>query len=375
MEARRYGVFVQFDPKDRNGHERLREKLRKHIGCNEADLDRLLAKGSIALKRDTDFQMAVKIKDAFTMEGTYCTVVRQPAKDAPASVNSEPVGVQPAQGGVAVCPQCKRQQPASAECRYCGIIFAKIQPSNKGTRIPDASENQVPENSSISTEAGDESQTAGPIRNLFPKVQSLIQKIPAWQRSFHKWSRKPANAIIQLLILWIISLVLSIGQLLLGRMLWFVYRWSPTGTYYVSKYQERSAKIAATLEMDPLLLSFEITLSILIVCLLAAAIARATHMMRFFFTPLGFIGRLLFWCFPLAAVSAWLTAREYSHLPFMFSFLLAFFPVCILMNGCFRTVRVILPEIGTLTSAIGAGVPKWRQRASARLKKLLSMQQ
>lgn len=93
----------------------VREKLAALFRAQPAQIDALLKRAPVVIKRGLTEAQALQYQSALTSAGVDCALEAEtPPAASPAT---------------RVCPKCQTSQPqANAACARCGIIFAKYVP-------------------------------------------------------------------------------------------------------------------------------------------------------------------------------------------------------------------------------------------------------
>lgn len=97
--------------------EEVMVRLRRLIKNKQVNLDPIIDKGELVVKRDLDLERAKKYRDGFHRAGIMCELRRQDkALEA------------------MVCPNCNFRQPKAEACIRCGIVVQKYQDEKKSGR-------------------------------------------------------------------------------------------------------------------------------------------------------------------------------------------------------------------------------------------------
>jgi len=181
-------------------------------------------------------------------------------------------------------------------------------------------------------------------------LKALIRKIqhPIDVRKLTTWSKKVTDRMIRCGIVFAIALVLEIGLLALGKMLWSLYTATAMGKYYVARLPEQARMFQSVLEADPLTLGLDTTLAVFCVSLLVACAAQILHLIRYLYESQGIIGRLLLWFIPCTGLTAWLISQRHPYPELALAGTLTIVPTLCILSSCLYLARIILPELGDL---------------------------
>ena len=86
--------------------EKVRARLRRLIKNKNINLDPIIDRAELVVKRDLDIQTAKKYRDGFHWAGIICELRRQDSTLE-----------------AMVCPNCGFRQPKAEACIRCGIIL------------------------------------------------------------------------------------------------------------------------------------------------------------------------------------------------------------------------------------------------------------
>ena len=104
----------------------VRAKLRKLIKNKQANVDLIIDKAELVVKRDLDLETAKKYREGFYRAGVICELRRQDEESLEAMV----------------CPNCGFRQPKADTCIRCGIMVDKYAAERPLDRLSEQSANR-----------------------------------------------------------------------------------------------------------------------------------------------------------------------------------------------------------------------------------------
>lgn len=352
MEENRYTVVLQYDPQDAEIHKKVIACLARVDPNASGRFEKVGFTGRLILKRRTDPKTARRLKQLFGATGATCSVhkISENPIDGGAE-KQEPLGPavdadQAPPSPLMKCPKCGYEQPANSECRACGIIIAKA-----GRNRPSpAAEWQAAKPSPKPPRR----RTWYHFRKWSRPVLELIQKIehPIDVRRLTTWSKRVADRLIRCGLVFAIALILEIGLLSLGKMLWSLYAATAMGQYYIRRLPEQAQVFQRIAEADPLVLGLDATLVVFCASLLVACVAQILHLIRYLYESQGFIAKLILWFVPCAGLSAWLLSQRHPYPELALAGTLAAVPTLCMLSSCLYLARIILPEAGDLRTIV-----------------------
>lgn len=149
------------------------------------------------------------------------------------------------------------------------------------------------------------------------------------------------------------TVILYAGILYIMNILWMLYLETPVGKRFLALDIIDIGTIEALRAENYLLLSFEIILAVLTVCLIFGAVSQVFLLIRYFHEGRGFSYRLIVWGIPCVVLTSVSISRIYETGP-VASFLLGVVPTIVLFNSCLRYTTGLLPEISTVIGEISA---------------------
>jgi len=194
------------------------------------------------------------------------------------------------------------------------------------------------------------------------------------------------NAVFEWLrLLWSKSVTLALasgatvalytGVLYLVNIFWMLYLETPVGKRFVALHIVDISAIEQLRSENFLLLSLEVILTVLMVCLVFGAVSQVFALIRYFYEGRRLLYRLIVWGIPCAALTAVAISRTYEIGP-VASFLLGVVPTMLLFQSCLRFMPGLLPEISTIigeTAALSQKGLKRERRGEPRYEVSLSL--
>jgi hypothetical protein len=348
MENSRYAVVLHYNPQDAEIHRKVIDCLKRLDPNASKRFEKAEFTGRLILKRSTDSATALRLKQLLAATGADCDVRKVSAKPsagmaedrntlAPSAAADRASHPPPMQ-----CPKCGLKQPANPECRSCGIIIAKANVNQPSPAEKKPAAAPLPD--------------PGP-RRMLNRVQSwtrpilpLIKKIqhPIDVRKLTTWSKRVADRLIRCGVVFAIALLLEIGLLTLGKMLWAIYIATAMGQYYVEKLPEQAQMFQCIAEADPLALGLDATLVVFCVGLLVGCAAQILHLIRYLYESQGIIGKLILWFIPCTGLTAWIISQRHPYPELALAGTLAAVPTLCMLSSCLYLARIVLPELGDL---------------------------
>lgn len=127
MAAQRYRVVFAGEILDGLQLREVKRGLARLLKASEDQIERFFSGKRIAVKRDVDYETAMKYVKAFERVGAIC---RMEALETPSSLEQplmlEREAEKPKQHDVMVCPKCQFEQAPAEDCIRCGIIISKF---------------------------------------------------------------------------------------------------------------------------------------------------------------------------------------------------------------------------------------------------------
>jgi hypothetical protein len=129
MEGKLYKVIFEGEILEGRQVQEVKRALAKLYNAGEDKIERFFSGKRLAIKKDVDYETAMKYMKAFEQAGAVCRVeeIQAPAgleqplrleKDTAEPSDDE-------KDDLMVCPKCQFEQAPSEECIRCGIIISK----------------------------------------------------------------------------------------------------------------------------------------------------------------------------------------------------------------------------------------------------------
>ena len=347
MDNDLYTVTLQFDARNDGMRASVQNCLAQIKGVSPERLASLPGNGRLIVQRNADPKLAQRLKKALDATGAQCRLVRQSPQPAAEQVATLK-GRRPPLAGqteptTVTCPQCGFTQPALPECRACGIIFAKARPRGAIPTGP-VEANPLKEEPLLTQDLVSPWERLR--RQILPSVWAWLRGQTCGKDDLRRWSQKLGDALGRCALVFCLTLILETGLLFMSRLMWFVYTHTPVGEYYLTRMGEEAEAIQNLMQMEIWLLTWRTTLLALLVCLATGAIVRVAHLMRYFYEPLGMVGKIFLWCLPLIAGVGWLASQQEPWPPYAVACMLMAVPTACLLSTCFNLAEVLLPELG-----------------------------
>lgn len=158
-----------------------------------------------------------------------------------------------------------------------------------------------------------------------------------------------------------VTVVLYAGFLYLVNIFWMLYLETPIGKRFLSLHIVDMRAIEDLRAENFLMLSLEVILIVLTVCLVFGAVSQAFLLIRYFHEGRRFFYRLIVWGIPCVALTSVAIFRTYEIGP-VASFLLGVGPTMVLFQSCLRFTPGLLPEISTVIGGAADLVQKGLKR-------------
>jgi hypothetical protein len=343
MRKKRCTVVLSYDPQDLE----VRQKVVTCITRLDPDAAGLIkknaSKGRLILKRNTDPETARRLKQLFAATGATCDIQDLSAKPSAEGANDPKTVDSPS---LVQCPKCGCEQPEVMECQACGVILSKAKPHNPflvaENPDPPPSHRPAPQRIQIRLR-----QWAQPMLSLVKKIEHPIDV-----RKLTTWSKRVADRLIRCGLVFSIALMLEIGLLALGKMLWSIYVATPIGQYYVTRLPEQAQVFQRILEADPLALGLDVTLVVFCAGLLVGCVAQILHLIRYLYDSQGILGKLILWFIPCTGLTAWAISGRYPYPDPVLAGTMTIIPTLCMLSSCLYLTRILLPELGDLRAVV-----------------------
>ena len=127
MAGQLYRVVFEGEILEGSQVQEVKRALAKLYNRREDQIERFFSGKRLAVKKDVDYETAMKYVKAFERAGAICRVEEletHTGQEQPLMLEKE--AEKPSQqGDVIVCPKCQFEQAPSEECVRCGIIISK----------------------------------------------------------------------------------------------------------------------------------------------------------------------------------------------------------------------------------------------------------
>jgi thioredoxin-related protein len=107
--------------------EEVKRRLATLFRASEAQIERFFSAKRLAIKKDVDYETAMKYLQAFERAGAVCQVEELESYaglEQPLMMEKEKK--EPRQQDFMICPKCQFEQEKSEECVRCGIVVSKF---------------------------------------------------------------------------------------------------------------------------------------------------------------------------------------------------------------------------------------------------------
>jgi hypothetical protein len=127
MAEQLYRVIFEGEILEGNQVQEVKRALAKLYAIREDKVERFFSGKRLAVKKDVDYETAMKYVKAFERAGAVCGVEElepHAGLEQPLMLEKE-TEKSSQQDDAMVCPKCQFEQPPSEECERCGIIISK----------------------------------------------------------------------------------------------------------------------------------------------------------------------------------------------------------------------------------------------------------
>jgi hypothetical protein len=158
---------------------------------------------------------------------------------------------------------------------------------------------------------------------------------------------------LETLLLLVVTLGLSALLLFLVNMCWYTYRDTHVGLVFVKQPGNNYGYLTQILNQDIITVSYHLTLSSFLLCLIISSACRFVYLGRFFMGSNGWLHKFMYWGIPLTFI---VSAYFYRWPIFPVdrwgaAYILYFAPTLCVYGLCFKITDRLLPEIGTVIIA------------------------
>jgi hypothetical protein len=354
MENDRYTVFLQYDPNHIEIHEKVLACLSRLDRGAAERIGKTKLTGRLIVKRSTDLETAKRLKHKLQDCGALCSVQRLPCTLPPANGKDRQTAGRLLESQretnplLIRCPNCGYEQPPVSECRACRIIISKSRARREPGLIErPAADKRLPQQPA-------RTQFLNTVRRHTRSLVALLSKFqhPIGVQKLTSWGQRVADRLIRCAIVFILVLILQIGLLSLGKMLWFLYVSTAAGQYYLEKLPEKAEMFQRIVHADALLLGWDTTLTVLLVGLLLGCAAQVLHLIRYLYESQGIIGKLALWVIPSMGLTAWIVSQRHPYPEYALAATLVALPTLCLLSSCLYLAQITLPELGDFRKII-----------------------
>ena len=166
-----------------------------------------------------------------------------------------------------------------------------------------------------------------------------------------EWIRLLWSKSVGLAFASVVTVVLYAGLLYIMNLLWILYIETPIGKRLLTLHIIDISAIEGLRAENFLMLSLELSLIVLMVCLVFGAVSQVSLLIRYFYEGRGFFYRLIVGGIPCVALTSAAISRTYE-IGTVASILLGLVPTMVLFHGCLRFTPGLLPEISTVIGEI-----------------------
>ena len=348
MDNNRYTVILHYDHNNIETREKVIACLSRLDSTTSERFEKTKLTGQLIIKRSTDLATARRLKHILRDTGARCSVQKQTSKTPPAigkhqeSAGSLPVSHLETNPLLIRCPNCGYQQPPVLECRVCSIVISKARPRRESEPV------EVPSAEKHLSKHHEKSRFLSAVRHYARPIVALWKKIqhPIAIQKLTTWTQRVADRLIRCALVFIIALILEIGLLSLGKMLWFLYTSTSVGQYYLEKLPEKAEMFQRVVHADPLTLGWDTTLTVLYIGLLIGCAAQMLHLIRYLYESQGIIGKLVLWFLPSVGLTAWIISQRHPYPEYGLATTLVTVPTLCMLSSCLYLAQTMLPGIG-----------------------------
>ena len=127
MPEKRYSIFFSGKVAQGHGIEEVKRNLASTFKLGDEKIEQLFTGKQVMIKKDADYQSAIKYKMAFETAGAICRVEEvksEPRMARPHETDKKESSESRPQKMI-ICPRCGFEQETAEECIQCGIIINK----------------------------------------------------------------------------------------------------------------------------------------------------------------------------------------------------------------------------------------------------------
>lgn len=143
MSQKKFSIFFSGKVAPERNIEEVKRRLISTFKLSNANIERLFSGKKVTVKKNADYQTAIKYKMAFETAGAICKVVE--IKNKPVTNRPHKDGEQKTskskQPQIVTCPECGLKQETAERCRTCGVIIKKF--SKTADTEPEVAEHKI----------------------------------------------------------------------------------------------------------------------------------------------------------------------------------------------------------------------------------------
>jgi hypothetical protein len=185
------------------------------------------------------------------------------------------------------------------------------------------------------------------------RVRNFIRKFFSRQNRYFNYVATAFELTLEALVLLVVTMGLSALLLSMLNTFWFTYRDTHVGLVFVKQVGSRYGFLAQILKEDIVRLSFDLTLSAFVICLIISTVCQFMYFGRFFQGLNGWLHKFMYWGIPLTVIVSAYFYRwpQYPVDRWSAAYILYFIPTLCVYGLCFKITNALLPEIGTVIKA------------------------
>jgi hypothetical protein len=159
-----------------------------------------------------------------------------------------------------------------------------------------------------------------------------------------KFFRKLLGTITEIILLIAFTVVAYVIILYFVKLWWVLFSTTHVGQAYADMFSKSYRITEDIFSRDIINLAANLTLTSFIVCLVTGALCKFLHITRYFYSALGFFGRIFFFGLPLTYIVAvyMLYTDDFGQIDTAFT--VAAVPTLCVFTGCFRLAEEYVPE-------------------------------
>lgn len=182
-------------------------------------------------------------------------------------------------------------------------------------------------------------------------MKSARQQQPVWKqllqrviRAIQAWIRKLITSLIEIIILFIATAVLSGILLSFVEAFWYLYLQTPVGMKFTADPSRSTVHLLTQLiQKDLFLLSVDVAAAAMAACLIVSAICQLMALRRYFYEGRSLLNRVIWLSLFSAAAAAILERNNGIDIQLAFGVTIA--PCLCLFSSCQNIAKRLLPEL------------------------------